>query len=126
MVRYPWKNKLLMFGLFALAYSFFYLYPNFAPPFPPMLLPMFAIDRAVPLVPWTFALYLSDYLLFLVVIVMMKDAREFHGLSRKCFETLAICGTFFIFMPTTYPRPPYPAESNPFFAFLMNVIASGD
>lgn len=126
MSPYPWKNKLLMFCLFMLAYTVLYIYPNFRPPFPPFYLPLFAIDQAVPLIPWTFLVYTSDYLLVLAVIIMIQDAEAFRAFSRKCFEVLILCGVFFIFFPTRYPRPGYPEVSNPLIAFVMGLINVAD
>ena len=85
MSQYPWKNKLLMFCLFMMAYSILYVYPNFRPPFPPFYLPLLGIDQTVPLVPWTFLIYTSDYLLILAVIIMIKDIEVVSSLFAEVF-----------------------------------------
>jgi membrane-associated phospholipid phosphatase len=126
MAHYPWKNKILIFSMFMLGYTLFYIYPNIRPPFQPFYLPLLSIDQSIPLIPWTCLIYLSDYLLFLVVVVMVTDAETYRRLSRRCFFTLALCGTFFLFFPTRYPRPEYPVVSNTLVAFVMSVISNAD
>ena len=37
-----------------------------------------------------------------------------------------IIAFFFLFFPTTYPRPVYPEVANAFVAFLMNLVRTGD
>lgn len=123
---YPWKNKLLTFGCFMAAYLIFYILPNLRPVFPPIYLPLFGVDEAIPLLPWTFLVYLSDYPLFLVVMALIDDPDQFRALTRKCFGVLFLCGAFFLLMPTRYPRPEYPAVDNPILAFVMHLISSAD
>lgn len=115
-----------MFVLFMLAYAVFYIYPNFYAPWQPHMLPLLPIDQNTPFLPWTFILYTSDYYLFLFVILMHKEKESFNSFCRMAFVTLFICGAFFLFFPTTYPRPQYPEVDNWFIAFLMNLIAVAD
>lgn len=102
------RYKLFLFSLFALAYCVLYIYPNFSPPSPPMMLPLFPIDNAIPFLPVTFYVYLSDYLLIFCGICWINKPAEFYAFARRAFGTLLVCGIFFLMAPTTYPRPPYP------------------
>lgn len=121
-----WKYKLFMLGLFSLSYLVFYIYPNFHPSFHPFYLPLLEIDYAVPFLPWTFIVYLSDYLLIATVIAMISEKARFKSFSRACFFTLIMCGTFFLFFPTRYPRPEYPAVENAIVAFFMGLVGNYD
>lgn len=120
------NQKLAYLLLYSAAYSFFYLLPNFRPFSPPNLLPMTTLDLAIPFLPWTFLIYLSDYLLISYVIVALKDSHSFFSFSRMAFLTLSLCGIFFIFFPTTYPRPPYPANEAWPVDMLLKLMASAD
>ncbi len=108
-----------------LAYSVFYIYPNFHPAFPPTYLPLTALDFIFPLVPWTFLVYVSDYILVLTAIWLLQD-EGFHSFARMAFMTLILCGLFFIFMPTVYPRPTYPAVESSILSTAMSMVAAGD
>ncbi len=121
-----WKYKLLLLTLFCALYYFFYIYPNLHPLTPPRLLPLSPIDRAAPFFPWTFWVYLSEYVLVAVAMTILKDWDEFNSWARMNFGALFICGAFFLFYPTTYPRPVYPDENNVLVAFAMNLVANVD
>ncbi len=118
--------KLKYLLLFSLAYCFFYLWPNFFPVFTPHFLPLTFIDIAIPFLPWTFTIYLSDYLLACSVIALQKEKEKYLSLVRMSFAALFICGTIFIVFPTCYPRPEYPTNEPWFIQFLMSLIANGD
>ncbi len=121
-----WKYKLLLLGLFSAFYYFLYIIPNMNPLKPPRQLPLLLIDRAVPFLTWTFWVYLSEYILVVVTMVLLKDWEEFNSWARMNFGALFICGAFFLFYPTAYPRPIYPEEENALVAFAMNVVANAD
>lgn len=120
-----WRYKILCFLLFGAAYCLFYLWPNFWPLFPPAFLPLSSIDLAVPFLPWTFLIYVSDYLVFVIAIYML-DLEGFNAFSRKMFLTLLICGGFFIFFPTAYPRPVYPENQPLLIHLVMNLVGVAD
>jgi membrane-associated phospholipid phosphatase len=126
MRRPSWGYKLTLLCLFAAGYAVWYVWPNFRPLFPPTFLPLFWVDRTVPFLPWTFTIYLSDYLLFVAIFFLIDDLDEWNSFARMAFGTLILCGTVFLFYPTTYPRPEYPVVENPIVAFLMGLIADGD
>lgn len=125
-VRSTWKYKVLLVLGFAAAYMILYVLPNFHPLFPPRHLPLLAIDRAVPFLPWTFIIYLSDYLLALTVILWIDSHDRFHSLARVAFTVLVLSGICFIFFPTTYPRPVYPTDEPWLVQFFMNLVGGAD
>jgi membrane-associated phospholipid phosphatase len=117
--------KLRLFFLFMASYAIFYVYPNFYVS-GAVKLPLWPIDHAIPFIPWTFLIYTSDYFLFLVPIISIKELDRFNRMSRMLFATLFISGAFFIFMPTEYPRPVYPQVENWLVNFWMNVVGNAD
>lgn len=120
------KYKGYLFILFAFVYTLFYIFPNFHPLTEPVLLPLLAIDRAVPFLPWTFIIYTSDYVMIFFSICLIKSVEEFNSFSRMMFCVLFISGLVFIFYPTTYPRPIYPNDENPYIQLLMWLVGTAD
>jgi membrane-associated phospholipid phosphatase len=112
--------------LFAITHGLLYVYPNLFPIAVPMELPLYYIDRAVPILPWTFLIYLSDYLMGLAAVVLLDDAEEFQAYVRMAFFTLALCGTIYYFCPTIYPRPDYPKSDFWILNFTMNCVRTVD
>lgn len=121
-----WSYKLSLFAVYMVTYAALYIYPNHVPFGPTIQLPMVAIDNWVPFLPWTFFIYISDYVLFAVVIFLLREPVEFHAYARKMFLSIFICGTFFFFCPTTYPRVPYPETANWALDLTMRIIAVAD
>jgi membrane-associated phospholipid phosphatase len=115
-----------MFALFLIAYQVLYVLPNFRPFVEPMYLPMFSVDLLTPLMPWTFVIYLSDYLVVPWVVYELKRRDEFYSFARNAFGVLILSGIWFMFCPTRYPRPPYPEPPNFFVGWLMSIIANLD
>lgn len=118
--------KLKLFMLFSVAYMILYVFPNFHPLWPAAVLPFTWIDQNVPFMPWTFGIYTSDYTIFFFVIMLIKDKAKFNSFARLLFATLFICGMFFLFFPTTYPRPVYPTLENSTLNFLMYLVGAAD
>ncbi len=125
MVKTNPKTKVALFLLFAVGYLLFYVVPNFFPFFQPVMLPKLAIDTATPFLPWTFLIYLSDYL-FIYLAILALHGDEFHAFARQMFAALVMCGAFFIFFPTTYPRPEYPEVSSYLLTLAMYCVKVGD
>jgi membrane-associated phospholipid phosphatase len=76
--------------------------------FPPQLLPMTRIDEAVPLVPWTLWIYLSEYFFFAIVYAITRD---YTNLNKYWYSFLAlqtVSVAIFWIWPTTFPRELYP------------------
>jgi len=126
MVRATPTYKLALSALYCVVYSALYLYPNYFPSAVPVRLPLLTIDTAIPLVPWSFIVYLSDYVLAAIALVTIRDVGRFNAFARHAFGTLIVCGFFFAFFPTTYPRPEYPETSNALVAVAMWMVRSAD
>lgn len=75
---------------------------------PGHLLPVSAVDAAIPLLPWTFWIYGSGTKAALVAWLMVPNGPA----ARRLFGTLALssllCGLAFVLYPTTYPREAWP------------------
>ncbi len=126
LIPFGWKYKASCFGLFLLAHTFFYTVANVSPFFPPQLIPLLDVDRFVPLLPWTFLIYVSDYVFMVTMTCLHTDRQAFNSMVRMCFTILVICGLVFIFFPTTYPRPPYPDSGNILVNSIMKLVGSAD
>lgn len=126
MARASLTFKFCLLVVYLVAYLIFYSWPNFYPIFTPRFLPLLGIDRAVPFVPWTFAVYLSDYVLIAVVILLLPELDRFLRFARMVFGVLILSGFVFLFFPTIYPRPEYPADPGMLIKFFMNIVCSLD
>lgn len=118
--------RLGILALFLTAYGVLYVIPNFFVDAIPQELPLLWIDRAIPLIPWTFVVYTSDYLVFAIALFLLSDRQRFNAFTRMMFGVLLVCGTFFYVFPTTYPRPDYPTETHWVFGALMQFISLAD
>lgn len=106
------KYKVSLLLAFCGWYGLFYVLPNHFPIWPPRMLPLWGIDQAVPYLPWTGIFYLSDYLLAVVVVASVRNTHILHQFARLAFTVLTICGMFYYFYPTVYPRPALAAEGS--------------
>jgi hypothetical protein len=118
--------RLGIFALFMSAYGILYVIPNFFLSVPPQELPLLWIDEAIPLIPWTFLVYTSDYFVFVLAIFLLSEKERFDSFTRMMFGVLFVCGAFFYGFPTTYPRPDYPAEAHWLLGAVMRFVASAD
>jgi membrane-associated phospholipid phosphatase len=121
-----WRHKLKLLGLFAVGYLVCYLWPNLSPRFEPRYLPLTFLDRTTPFLPWSFWIYTSDYVLIASVVYLLREKSHFDALARMGYAVLGLCGLFFLFFPTTYPRPVYPETVSLFVGAPMRFIASVD
>ena len=124
--RVSFGHKLIMSVLYSAFYLVFYIVPNFWPLQPPKYLPLMLIDHEIPLIPWTFGIYLSLYVLSVSVVLLISERKAFAALTRMTLGGFVLCGLFFLFLPTAYPRPAYPVENNSVLSFMMGLIASFD
>lgn len=118
-------EKVKLFALFCVFYGIFYLIPNFLPVFEPRLLPLTDFERSLPLVPLSFLIYVSDYILLAVVVMGTKDRERWDPFVRQAFGLLMFCGLIFFFLPTTYPRPEYP-DVGGLSGLIMYLVRNGD
>lgn len=121
-----WGYKLKIFLIYIVIYHICYILPNFYPLYQPIQLTFFNFESSIPLIPWSFLIYLSIYINIVVSIYMMNEIEVFHSYARAVLILLCVCGSFFLIFPTAYPRPPYPHVDNGLVYFGMNLVSNGD
>jgi membrane-associated phospholipid phosphatase len=105
-----------------------YLGSNHFHIFPPKFLPMWWIDDAVPFVPYTVWLYISEYIFFPVVYLMCRDLFNLN----KYFYSFLFLQTVSVFIfwvwPTTYPRDffPLPGDLDGLTYFVFSSLRRAD
>lgn len=72
------------------------------------LLPMTALDEAIPFAPWTVWLYGTVTWVSLLAWLCVPDSREGRRLFLATIGAAAICWVGFAVFPTTYPRELFP------------------
>lgn len=114
-------------ALFAVA-AFMYYVTNHHPIFPPRELPMFAVDRAIPFVPWTVLIYVSEYFFFTVVYLVVRDMENLNKYLYSFFFTQGLSCLIFFLWPTIFPRDlfPLPADTGPIVNFVFRTLRAGD
>jgi membrane-associated phospholipid phosphatase len=102
------KKRLLVWSaaVFALIYSGL----GHCPWTRPAYLPLTDLDLALPLLPWTLLIYLSDYLFILFVLLSLKKAEDFSSAFYRMIVGIILSFVIFLFYPTVYPRPLLPAD----------------
>ncbi len=106
-----------------------YLLTNHNLLFPPQLLPMTWLDQAVPMIPATVWIYLSEYPMFLVAYYLMRDHENANRYLYSITALACISAVIFELWPTTYPRElfPLPAEGmDAATRFLFTVLRESD
>jgi membrane-associated phospholipid phosphatase len=85
-----------------------YLIPNHMKLVEPTLLHMFWVDRAVPLLPWTIWIYISDYFMVLSALLLLREVENQNRFLYSYVIIQAVAVSFFVFYPTIYPRELHP------------------
>ena len=84
---------------------------------------MTSLDRAIPFLPWTMAIYMTFYPMLLVVAYVC-DAEEFGRLLWAVMAANFTCYVFFILLTSHYPRPhPDVIESVFWRRFFLQIFA---
>jgi membrane-associated phospholipid phosphatase len=102
------QNKYPMGLMLFLIASAFYMHSNHFHWVEPQLLTMSRIDTQIPFIPTTVWLYLSEYLLFVVVYVTCKDMVNLNKYFYSYFALQSVSVLIFYLWPTTYPRDLFP------------------
>ena len=76
--------------------------------FPPVLLPMSAIDQWVPFIPQTVWIYTSEYWFFVTVYLVCKDLENVNKYLYSFLALQIFSVMIFWIWPTTYPRENFP------------------
>jgi hypothetical protein len=121
-------NK-LVFGLFIWTIAtILYLASNHNHLTPPVLLDMSAIDSAIPFVPETYWVYVSEYILFGSVFVLCKNLVELNKYFYSFLALQIISNIIFFAWPTTYPRDlfPLPANLDPITTYMFGALRQTD
>ena len=72
----------------------------------PRLLQPSVVDRAVPFLPWTIAVYLSQFAFLFLALWLQTDSRALtRTFAAIAIATILSCAIFVVW-PTTIPRPP--------------------
>jgi membrane-associated phospholipid phosphatase len=102
------ENKWSALAVGSTLFLFGYMIPNRYHLIDPIYLPMTAVDKAVPLVPWTIIIYQSEYIFFWLAYVLIRKEETRNRLLYSFFAVQLISMAFFIFYPTTFPRHTFP------------------
>ena len=70
------NNRVLMAMFCGVSFFFGYSIPNHHHLYPPQLLHLTALDRAIPLMPWTILIYTSEYWLFISAYFMRMQVAD--------------------------------------------------
>lgn len=105
-----------------------YLTSNHFPILEPQLLPMSRLDRAIPFLPNTVWIYLSEYLFFITIYL---SARDMVNLNKYVYSFIALQTTsvlIFVLWPTTFPRElfPLPEDLNAPTYFIFSALRQLD
>jgi len=109
--------------VFVLAFAVGYGFTNHFPIFTPRYLPMTFIDDFFGFRPWTSWIYMSDFLLMFLPIILVTEIAMMKRLMRAFFLSMSIHYLFFFFFPTTMHRPPLTGDGVTEFVFgLVRMI----
>lgn len=101
-VRHRGRAILLGYLLFCV----FYLGANRVAIREPHVLQPSVVDRAIPFLPWTIAVYLSQFLFLFLALWLQTDSRRLtRAFVAIAIATVLSCAIF-VAWPTTLPRPP--------------------
>ena len=97
--------------MYSTAYALYYLTNHF-PVIQPTLLPMSWVDQNTPFSPWTVLIYVSEYVYFAFVYILLKEEDNInHYLYSYFFAQMVACFVFF-FYPVAYPRELFPIPTD--------------
>ena len=94
----------------------------------PRLLPMSWVDNAVPFLPNTMWIYISEYIYFIVIYLLCKDMVNLNKYFYSFLSLQIVSAFLFWVWPTTYPRDsfPLPADLNAFTTFAFTQLRQAD
>ena len=99
------------FLLFAIGF-FLYYSTNHYPVYAPSLLPITRLDQAIPFLPWTVLVYVSEYVFFVVIYLTSKDYANLNKFFYSFLFTQSLSCLIFYFFPTVYPRDNFPIPAD--------------
>lgn len=102
------KLKYPVGALLFLSAFFMYYFTNHHPIFTPRELPLTPIDDAIPFIPWTVLIYVSEYFFFTTVYLVCRDMENVNKYIYSFFATQGVSCLVFLLWPTIFPRDLYP------------------
>jgi hypothetical protein len=105
--RFKWLAGLLVCAASLVIYGLANRYPLREP----SLLPMTALDEAVPLLPWTVWVYWSGALFLLVVYASNRCVVSMNKHLYSFLALVLFSAAVFAVFPTTYPRASFPTPA---------------
>ena len=96
--------------------------------YPPRLLPLWWVDQAVPFIPLSVWVYISEYLFFPVVYFTCKDLVNLNKYFYSFLFLQILSVLIFIIWPTTYPRDLFPlmGQMDSATYFVFNALRTAD
>lgn len=101
-----WNTKLKYSLPLCAWFAISYIIPNRFQFIEPKVLPMLLIDNAVPIIPWTIFIYLSEWFIYLLALLFIFDKLTFRRLLLSFMLTFLISMVVFFLFPTTLVERP--------------------
>jgi membrane-associated phospholipid phosphatase len=113
--------------MFAIA-TILYLTSNHFHFFTPQYLPMTWVDQAVPFIPLTLWIYISEYVFFAAIYLTCRDLVNANKYLYSFFALQTVSVAIFWMWPTTFPRHLFPLPDNldPLTHFAFNTLRQSD
>ena len=111
-LNYLKKYRILAILALISFFIIFYLGANHFSVFPVHTPPLYDWEKSIPFLPWTVFFYLLAYIQVIFAIYLV-DEQNLKKTLRGILGLIAFHGLFFFFYPTSYPRPPFPADMSP-------------
>ena len=121
-------NKALVGTLVFIFSAILYLASNHFHFTEPKLLPLTSADQAIPFIPWTVWIYISEYVYFVVIYLLCRDTVNLNKYVYAVCAIQVVSVVIFWIWPTTYPRDlfPLPTTINHWTYWTFNTLRNGD
>ena len=105
-----------------------YVITNHVHIFTPHMLPMSWLDNAIPFIPQTVWIYISEYVFFVVTYLACKDMTNLNKYIYSIMGLQTVSVLIFMIWPTTYPRDlfPLPHDLDYFTYYVFNSLRTAD
>jgi len=90
--------------------------------FEPRLLEFGAVDKAIPLLPWTVWIYFTEYAFFVYAYFWMKDLQLVTRYYYAYMTILFVSVSAFMLFPVTFPRENFPAPGDSASELALNFL----
>ena len=122
------ENKYTVGFVMWILATLLYMTANHFPILTPRHLPLWWVDRAIPLIPETIWIYVSEYLFFIAIYVSAKDMVNTNKYLYSVFALQFFSVLIFWFWPTVYPREffPLPEDIDALTFFMFTWIRTID